>query len=120
MSSKILIVEDNQDTRDLIHVYFKNAELSVVTAVDGSEGIYMTKAEKPDLIITDLAMPNLDGLEMIKNLRSDPDTASIPIIVFTAHGSVSPEKATNCGADKVFYKPFDFDDLVAVVRTLIH
>jgi DNA-binding response OmpR family regulator len=120
LSSKLLVVEDNQDTRELIHHYFINAEFTVTTAVDGSEGIYMAKAEKPDLIITDLAMPNLDGMEMIKKLRDDPETATIPIIVFTAHGSVTPEEATEAGADRVFYKPFVFDELVRIVRVLIH
>jgi DNA-binding response OmpR family regulator len=119
MSNIILVVEDNPDTRELLHLYFKNAGFTVVTASDGSEGLYMAKAEKPDLILTDLAMPKMDGMEMIKKLREEAETAPIPIVIFTAHGSVTIEDATEAGADKVFYKPFDFDELVKVVKLMI-
>jgi two-component system alkaline phosphatase synthesis response regulator PhoP len=119
LSAKILIVEDNQDSREVIHLYFTQAGFTVVTAVDGSEGLYMAKAEKPDLILTDLSMPNIDGLEMIKLLRADEETATIPILIFTAHGSVTAEQAQEAGADQVFYKPFDFDELVKIAKALI-
>jgi DNA-binding response OmpR family regulator len=114
-----LVVEDNPDTRELLHLYFKNAGFTVVTASDGSEGLYMAKAEKPDLILTDLAMPKMDGMEMIRKLREAAETAPIPIVIFTAHGSVSVNDAKEAGADQVFYKPFDFEELVKVVRLMI-
>jgi CheY-like chemotaxis protein len=75
--------------------------------------------KKPDVIITDLAMPRLDGSEMIKEIRNEPEIAETPILVFTAHGSVSPEKFHAAGADRAFYKPFDFDDLVDVVKEML-
>jgi two-component system chemotaxis response regulator CheY len=114
-----LVVEDTLDTRELLHLYFTNAGFSVVTASDGTEGLYMAKIEKPDLILTDLAMPILDGLEMIKRLRGNPETAPIPIIIFTAHGSVTAEEAQGAGADRIFYKPFDFEELVTIVRSML-
>jgi DNA-binding response OmpR family regulator len=117
--SKILVVEDNTDTRELLHLYFANAGFAVVEARDGKEGLSKARAEKPDLIITDLAMPRVDGTEMIKQLRSEPEMADTPVLVFTAHGSVTPERMEEAGADKAFYKPHDFDELVEVVRELL-
>jgi DNA-binding response OmpR family regulator len=117
--SKILVVEDNTDTLELLNIYFTNAGFTVETATDGSEGLHKAQTEKPDLIITDLAMPNVDGTEMIRQLRLEPETAATPVLVFTAHGSVSPETVRQAGADQAFYKPFDFDEMVKIVRKMI-
>jgi CheY-like chemotaxis protein len=117
---KILVVEDVADTRDLLHRYFTNAGYTVPTAVDGGEGLHKAKAEKPDLILTDLAMPRMDGLEMIKHIRLEPETAKIPILIFTAHSSVTMEDAIEAGADQIFYKPVDFDELRKVVRAMLN
>jgi DNA-binding response OmpR family regulator len=117
---KILVVEDNTDTRLLLHQYFTNAGYLVPTAVDGEKGIYMAKAEQPDLIIADIAMPNMDGKEMIKHIRSEPATAKIPIIVFTAVGNLNADEVLEILADKIFFKPFDFDDLRQVVKEMLH
>jgi DNA-binding response OmpR family regulator len=117
--SKILIVEDIQDTRELLHIYFNNAGFTTATATDGSEGFELAVAEKPDVIITDMAMPNVDGFEMIRMLRFEPTTAKIPIVIFTAHGSVSRDVVKKAGASEIFYKPFDFDELVKNVKSLI-
>jgi CheY-like chemotaxis protein len=119
MSLKILVVEDNTDTRVLLHQYFNNAGYLVPTANDGEEGIYMAKAEQPDLILADIAMPNMDGRAMIKHLRANPETAKIPIIIFTAVGNLSSEEALETGADKIFFKPYDFDDLRQVVQSML-
>ncbi len=104
------------DTREALHHYFTNAGYEVPTAADGSEGLYLAKAEKPDLILTDIAMPKMSGIEMIKQLRSETETAEIPILVFTAHTSCTTEAALKAGADRAFYKPFDFTEMRKVVR----
>jgi two-component system, OmpR family, alkaline phosphatase synthesis response regulator PhoP len=119
VSFKILVVEDNRDTRELLHLYFTNANFAVVTAVDGQEGIHKATTEHPDAILTDLSMPNLNGIEMIKVLRRQPETANMPILVFTARGSSNTKEAMAAGADQTFYKPFDFDALVEVIRSLL-
>lgn len=116
MPFKILIVEDNLDTRELLHLYFTNAGYTVPTAVDGQEGLYLAKVEKPDLIITDVSMPNMDGLEMVKKIRADAETAEIPVLIFTALNAFTPEELRQSGATKIYYKPFDFDELRRVVR----
>jgi DNA-binding response OmpR family regulator len=119
MSLNILIVEDNQDTRDIMRVYFTFSEFKVLTAVDGNEGFRKAKTEHPHLIITDLSMPKLDGVEMIKQLHNDSETAGIPILIFTAKGSGIATDGLNAGALKAFYKPLDFDALVDEVKTLL-
>jgi CheY-like chemotaxis protein len=119
MPYKILIVEDNTDTRELLHFYFTNAGFTVMTAIDGRAGIYMASSELPDIILTDLSMPNMSGLEMMKHLRSQTETANIPILVFTAFGNGATQEAIEAGANQVFNKPFDFDALIDVVQDLL-
>ena len=119
MSFKILVVEDNSDTRELLHLYFTNAGYLVPTAVDGREGLYMAKVEKPDVIITDMTMPNMDGVEMIRQIRADAETSNIPILIFTALSSLSNEDPIEAGANRVFFKPFDFDELIKIVREML-
>jgi CheY-like chemotaxis protein len=119
LPNKILVVEDNTDSRNLLHFYFTSQGYNVVTAGDGTEGLYMTKAEKPDVIITDLTMPNLDGVEMIKQLRAEPETSQVAIVVYTAFGSDLTESAMQAGANKAFSKPFDLDDMVQFIGDLL-
>lgn len=119
MPFKILIVEDVADSRDLLHHLLTAKDHLVSTAVDGAEGVYMAKAEKPDLIITDLTMPNMDGVEMIKQLRAEPETANTPIAVYAAFGSAeTAQAAIEAGANHSFSKPFDLDDLIQLVDNL--
>jgi CheY-like chemotaxis protein len=119
VSFKILVVEDNADSRNLLHFYFTSKGYNVVIACDGTEGLYMVKAEKPDLVITDLTMPNLDGVEMIKQIRSEPETAHIPLIVYTAYGSELTESAIQAGAYKAYSKPFDLEEMVELIDDLL-
>ena len=119
MQFKILIVEDTKDTRELLHYYFTNAGFVVLTASNGGEGAYLAQTEQPDIILSDLMMPTMSGLELLKHLRAQPETAGIPIIVFTAFGKEMREEAIAAGAEQVFSKPFDFDKLVDVVHTLL-
>src|SRR5258706_11604403 len=93
MPKKILIIEDNVDTRDLIHLHLTTEGFTVVVAADGREGLYMADAEHPDLIITDIDMPNLDGIELVKRLRAQTQFADLPILVLTSFGDEQMEHA---------------------------
>jgi CheY-like chemotaxis protein len=119
MSFKLLIVEDNPDSRNLLHFLLTTRGFQVVSAVDGAEGIYLAKVEKPDLIITDLTMPNLDGTELIKQIRAEAETARVPILIYTAYSAETVEPAIQAGASKSFYKPVDLDAMLDYIDELL-
>lgn len=119
MKSKILIIDDASYIRKLMHIYFENAGFVAVTAADGEEGLHLAKTEKPDAIITDLDMPKIDGLTMIKQLRAEPETASIPIVVCTANTAIPTEELVEAGANNTHYKPIEFTALIEMIRAIL-
>ena len=119
MPQKILVVEDTVDTRELLHLYLTREDFEVILAADGGEGLYRAKADRPDLIITDINMPNLSGTDMIKQLREEADFAVLPIIALTAYGKDYSKDAIDAGASAAVGKPFDFAELIAQVRALL-
>lgn len=118
MSFKILVVEDNPDHRDLIVMMLNMEGYTTFTAKDGSEGLEHVKADSPDLIICDVMMPRLDGIQMVKTLRKVPECSTTPVLMITAHGDARGD-AINAGADRTMGKPFDFDELIKVVREML-
>src|SRR5438045_484577 len=98
MDCKIFVVEDNTDTRVLLHFCLTANRFQVVTASNGIEGKYLTKSENPDLIITDCSMPEGDGCELITYVRSQHGTSGIPIVVYTAFGQQMGDAALEAGA----------------------
>jgi two-component system KDP operon response regulator KdpE len=100
----------------------RNCELesfTVVTAEDGRAGLNAAAAEHPDLIITDINMPNMSGIEMIKILRGQPNFGRVPIMAITAYGSTVASEALEAGADQAATKPIEFDRLISGVRKLL-
>ena len=116
---KILVVEDNLDTRELIHLHLNTEGYTVVTASNGQEGLYLAGAEHPDLIITDISMPELDGLELVRQLRAQSEFATLPILVLTAFGREQLDEAITAGASRGLNKPVHFDGLLDDVRELL-
>src|SRR5215216_3869156 len=90
---KILIVDDSDDTREMMTKLLELESFTVVTAEDGRIGLRVAEAEHPDLIITDINMPNLNGIEMIKLLRELPEFGSVPIMAITAYGNTVATEA---------------------------
>jgi DNA-binding response OmpR family regulator len=119
LSKKILVVDDTTDTRDLLHLYLKSAGYTVFVAADGGEGLYQAKMDEPDLIITDINMPNLDGFGMIRELRATEQFANLPIIALTAYGEEQLERAREAGASEAVTKPMIMEELVALVNSLL-
>lgn len=119
MEKKILVVEDDADTRGLIAAILKMEGYTVYTADDGSEGLKLVQLDRPDLIITDLDMPNLDGVAMIQALRTQPESSALPIIAMTAYEASYAAAAMNAGADRAFRKPLDYDSLLQTIGKLI-
>jgi diguanylate cyclase len=118
MSFRVLVVEDNTDHRDLIAKILEIEGYTVFTAQDGGEGLEQVKAECPDLIICDVMMPHVDGLQMVKALRGMPEYSTIPVLMITAYGDAR-EGAIKAGADRTMGKPFDFDELMKVVKEML-
>lgn len=118
MPTKILIVEDNRDMRDVLHYYLTDEGFTVVSAGDGREGLYLTKAEHPDLIITDIAMPVLDGIALIKEVRVLPECKNLPILVFTSSGQEERNNAIRAGATRAVDKGTLFESLTEITQQL--
>ncbi|HEY4691199.1 MAG TPA: response regulator [Anaerolineae bacterium] len=85
---RILVVDDNRSLVRLLEGVLLRAGYDVLTAFDGQEGLRVVRQEKPDLVILDIVMPNMDGYQVCRELQNDPDTASIPVILLTVKGQV--------------------------------
>jgi two-component system, OmpR family, alkaline phosphatase synthesis response regulator PhoP len=118
-AKKILIVEDERDILQLVKLYLEKEGFRTVTAATGAEGLKSANSDKPDLIILDLMLPEIDGLEVCKRLRSSPETAMLPIIMLTAKAEESDTViGLELGADDYVTKPFSPKALVARVKAL--
>ncbi len=117
---KILVVEDEQDIAQLVQHYLQKDGFRSVTAINGVEALKKVKAEQPDLIVLDLMLPEMDGLEVCKRVRSAPETAMLPIIMLTAKAEESDTiVGLELGADDYVTKPFSPKALVARVKALL-
>jgi DNA-binding response OmpR family regulator len=117
---KVLLVEDDPVILRLLEVNFDLEGFDVVVAHDGAEGIDLARSERPDLVISDIMMPNVSGLELVAALKGDGATAAIPIILLSAKAQSADVKAgMEAGADDYVTKPFEPLELVDRVRALI-
>lgn len=118
--SGILIVEDDADTREVLALALGMKGFLVSTAEDGTQGLEMAERLRPDLIIADLCMPNLSGVEMIELLRKQPGFSRVPILVLTAYGSEVVKDAIQAiGASCAVSKPLDHDLLYDLIEDLL-
>lgn len=116
---KILIVEDEKDILDLLRIYLEKEGYRTFTAMTGLEGLKMVKSERPDLVVLDLMLSEMDGLEVCKRLRSDPQTALLPVIMLTAKAEESDMViGLELGADDYVTKPFSPKALAARIKAL--
>lgn len=119
VGKKVLIVEDEQDILNLVKLYLEKDGYRVSTAMSGLEGLKLVKADRPDLVILDLMLAEMDGLEVCKRIRAAPETAMIPIIMLTAKAEESDTViGLELGADDYVTKPFSPKALVARVKAL--
>ena len=117
--TKILLVEDNEDNRDMLSRRLERKGFEVILAVDGQDGINKANSKMPNLILMDMSLPVMDGWEATKILKGNPETASIPVIALTAHAMSSDrEKAIEAGCDDYDTKPIDFARLLEKIASL--
>ena len=117
---KILIIEDERDILDLVRHYLEKDGFRTRTASDGITGLAAVRQEHPDIIVLDLMLPGLDGLDLCKKLRADPATALTPVIMLTAKADESDKiVGLELGADDYLTKPFSPKELVARVKALL-
>ena len=120
MAQKILIVEDNSDLSQLLAFYLSDAGYETSRAVNSAQAISKALAERPDLIITDLYLPDMNAVDATVILKQDPATSAIPIVVLTAMAFGEwKTKALKAGVAKYLIKPVSPLELTEVVRTLI-
>lgn len=86
MKKKILVIEDDKFLRKVIKKKFSDEGCDIIEAIDGEKGIILAKDEKPDIILLDLVLPEIDGFEVLQKLKTDPETADIPVIVLSNLG----------------------------------
>jgi DNA-binding response OmpR family regulator len=115
---KILVVEDEQDLRELVAKYFADMGYQVIVAADGTDALDLAKQENPQIILLDLKMPEVDGLEICKKLRADETTKSIPVIIVTAYNNQLNEALT-AGADDFVAKPVHLLELSVRVKSIL-
>ena len=116
---RLLLVEDHVDTRQM-YAEFLSIEFDVVTAADGEDALSLMGRQPPDLIITDLSLPRLDGFELIARVRSDVRFKSIPIICLSGYGGLDHERrALEAGCDRILQKPCMPDELAGIVNEMI-
>ena len=113
MALSVLVVDDDPVILRLLQVNFELEGISVATAVDGEEGLNMVQSDPPDLVISDIMMPKVNGLELLAALRSSPDTAAMPVILLSAKAQVADvQRGLELGADDYVTKPFDPLELI--------
>jgi CheY-like chemotaxis protein len=118
---KILLVEDNEDNRDMLSRRLTRRGYELVIAVDGGEGVAFAASETPDLILMDMSLPVLDGWEATRRVKADPKTQHIPVIALTAHAMAGDrEKVMEAGCDDYDTKPVDLTRLLGKIEAFLN
>ncbi|MGH8188641.1 MAG: response regulator, partial [Steroidobacteraceae bacterium] len=117
MAGKILVAEDDPEARGLLKLLLSGGEYELIEAADGMEALERARAELPDLVITDIVMPRMDGYELVRRLRQDDSTARTPVIFCSAsyHEREVREMARSLGVQSTLAKPYD----ITVVRAMV-
>lgn len=120
MSKKVLSIDDSKMVHMIVTRALKPLDITVSSAVNGQEGIQKAEAEKPDLILLDVTMPVMDGIETLVKLKENPSTREIPVVMLSADGGKeSIDRATQLGALRFISKPFTTDGLVGALNEVV-
>lgn len=119
MPLKVLVCDDERHIVRLIQVNLERQGYNVVTAFDGKDGLEKIRAEKPDLVVLDVMMPYMDGFEVLKTIRKEPETEALPVIMLTAKAQDKDVfEGYHYGADMYLTKPFNPMELVTFVKRI--
>jgi two-component system cell cycle response regulator DivK len=113
----ILVIEDNIDNLDLIRFLLEQEGYEILTAMDGKNGLKICEEQKPDMVLLDLTLPEIDGWHLARRLKNSPETSSIRVIAITAH--VLPgdrERAFEAGCDGYITKPLDINNFPVTIK----
>lgn len=117
---KILIVDDDKTTRKLLSFYLKGSGFEIVTAENGLDALEKLGMNDINLVMTDLNMPYMDGIELVKTLKSDPNLAQIPIIMVTTEADINEQnRAFEAGANAYVTKPVTADMIVRKIKEIL-
>jgi len=119
VKNKILLVEDDPDTQAALAMLFEMEGFEVITAADGEEAYLRAVSESPDLIVTDINMPNVNGLDLIRLVRSDGRIEGIPIVAMSAVEKQYLNHAMELGAIAVAQKPIEFDHFISLIARIV-
>lgn len=120
MPSHILAVDDDERIRRLVQLNLQRAGYRISTASDGVEALEQITRDRPDLVLLDITMPRLDGIETLRRVRADPATATLPVILLSAKAQDEDEiEGRRSGADYYLHKPFSPPELLAVIREVL-
>ncbi len=120
MQERILVVDDDPDILQFVRVNLEGEGYDAETAVNGRSALDAAKESPPDLVLLDVMMPEMDGLTVLRRMRSAPSTANVPVILLTAKALAEDRvSGLNLGADDYITKPFDVEELVARVRSVL-
>jgi CheY-like chemotaxis protein len=118
---RVLVVDDEPPLLKMVEVALRPLNLEIYTAGNGRDGLELVRSVKPDLVITDINMPVMDGFEMIRALRGEITTMFIPIIILSSRDTAEDKlKGFTYGTDDYITKPFDYGELQARVKRLLH
>jgi DNA-binding response OmpR family regulator len=117
---KVLVVDDDPVILELLRINFEMEGFEVVSACDGRAGLERAVADAPDLVISDIMMPNVDGLQMLAQIRAEPAIAGLPVVLLSAKAQQTEVQAgLDLGADDYVTKPFDPLELLDRVNALL-
>ena len=118
--SRILIADDNEPNRELLEVYLADVDCEIATAVDGADTLEKVASFEPDIILLDIMMPKLSGFEVCQQLKADPVTRQIMVLMVTALGELGDiERAVEAGTDDFLSKPVNKIELVKRVENML-
>lgn len=120
MSAHLLLVDDEPGVREAVKEYLQESNFTVEVASNASDAWQLLQKKTPDLVISDIMMPQIDGYEFLKQLRDDPRFKALPVIFLTARGMTSDRiQGYQAGVDAYLPKPFDPEELIAIIENLL-